>query len=326
MKKLLNKVSGTLAMPKMPGLVLFAARLLKDPGTLFDFAYNRLRPANGTVLLERQRGCYLSETAPAFVSNAFLESCEKIIAEKENVAVELKPPAKPYFYNMLSESDLFRYPALLDFVFSHELLEGIETYLGLFPQLSSIGVYRSRIVGQESLEGSQKYHFDTFEKNHVKVFVNLRPVTPLNGPVTFIPANVSKALCTNRIAYKLETLFSEAPDRSQLGHELNSRVLPRKNVSLEMLTRSTLKLVGPAGSTAIVDTARCLHSGSRVQEGERYVFLAHYTNHSKYLNRPANDHLALRPQYFSEELTRFINSRYPHLRFDNAAQRGLAAS
>jgi hypothetical protein len=290
---------------------------------LFQFTYNRLRPTQGAVLLRRDKGCYLSAARPAFVSDTFLSRCEEIIRAKENLAVELKPPAKPYFYNLLTESDLMRYPAVLDLIFADALLDGIQDYLGLVPQLSSIGIYRSALVEQHSYEGSQKYHFDTFEKNHVKVFINLRAVTSLNGPVTFIPADVSKRLCTNRISYRLNRLLSADDAKSALLQEFNSRVLPRKHVTLDTLMQNTLQLVGPPGATAIVDTARCLHAGSRVEQGERYVFLAHYTNHSKYLNRPANDHLALRPQYFSPQLIRIINDRYPHIRFNGTEQRGL---
>ena len=96
---------------------------------------------------------------------------------------------KPFFTNILSNQDLDRYPALMDFALSEPVLAAVTGYLGTLPRLKGMGLYYS--PPNETTRSSQLFHYDHDDDRQLKCFVNVLPVSEANGPFTFLPKPVS---------------------------------------------------------------------------------------------------------------------------------------
>jgi hypothetical protein len=132
-------------------------------------------------------------------------------------------------------------------------------YLGMVPILQYANFMYSTHAGAELLK-SQLYHCDSDEAEQIKVFVLCDHVTPATGPLTFLPADQSQVV-RDRTRYKYKTRLTDQEVSESLGG-LDSQVA----------------LTGPTGTTAFIDTSRCLHYGSRFQDesARRLVIMLQY--------------------------------------------------
>jgi hypothetical protein len=123
------------------------------------------------------------------------------------------------------------------------------------PQLSDVLLTLSRPTENKPLSYSQLWHLDHDDKRVCKLFIYLTDVRDTkDGPLTFIPAPSSKSF--------RNTLKSHLSD-----DKVFSKV-----------DRSTVKeIVAPRLSSFIVNTARCLHMGSRIlSDRTRLLYTATY--------------------------------------------------
>ena len=90
----------------------------------------------------------------------------------------------------------------------------------------------------------------------MKVFVNVSDTSAAHGPLTFLPADVSR-------------------DVRERVHYVTGRVEDARVYGLSGRDR-VVELVGPPGCGAFVDTARCLHFGSRRNRYERLVLMIQF--------------------------------------------------
>jgi hypothetical protein len=111
------------------------------------------------------------------------------------------------------------------------------------PQLSDVVLTLSRPTENKPLTYSQLWHLDHDDKRVCKLFIYLTDVRDTaDGPLTFIPAPSSKRF-RNTIK----------------SHMADDKVFAR-------VDRSAVKeIIAPKLSSFIVNTARCLHMGSRIQ-------------------------------------------------------------
>ena|SRR5687768_11298365 len=207
--------------------------------------------------------------------------------------------AKPYFVNVLREEHVRAYPALMDFALGDEILSAVVPYYGAMPRLCSIGLYYSAVSGGDApLQGSQNFHLDTRDPRHLKCFVNLVSVEPEDGAFTFLPADRTEEL-RRRLGGLWRAQGSEDP--TALGAYERAHAIA---------------LTGPPGSAGFVDTARCLHYGSRCRRSPRLVFMFHYATFGDYFalsNNPwrdlrLSDYPALRAQFASSSIRRELLS------------------
>jgi hypothetical protein len=162
---------------------------------------------------------------------------------------------KAFLRNLLSNGDLRQYPELLEFALSDRLLSAAANYLRTIPHLNRIDLLYS--VSRDSSENvaSQLFHVDPEGLSQAKVFINLIEVGDAQGPLTFIPAGESARI--------LEAIRVR---RRAAGEPEFGRYSDKEILAVGGFNRM-IKLTGPAGSGAIIDTSRCLHCGSRVQPG-----------------------------------------------------------
>jgi hypothetical protein len=123
------------------------------------------------------------------------------------------------------------------------------------PQLSDVLLTLSQPSGDKPLSYSQLWHLDHDDKRVCKLFIYLTDVRDIkDGPLTFIPAPSSKSF-RNTIK----------------SHMSDDKVFSK-------VDRSAVKeIVAPRLSSFIVNTARCLHMGSRIQSDRtRLLYTATY--------------------------------------------------
>ena len=241
-------------------LAIYAVRLGRISTAAYDWKERRAvaRKIKATSkyasLIDKQTGYYLFR--PGVIPGA-MEAVSSAAAVFSNKKLDHANSKKPFFSNLLEPQDLEQHPAILEFAESQPMMEAAAGYLGVLPKLHGLGIYFS--PANESLKSSQKYHIDGDELSRVKCFINVNNVGPENGPFTFIPANKSHAI------------------RRKLGQEWER--LEDNEVESLSNPGDVISLVGAPGTGALVDTARCLHYGSRCRIGYRLVLMFHYTLH-----------------------------------------------
>jgi hypothetical protein len=164
------------------------------------------------------------------------------------------------FWVSLLDEDLVNGAFATDHPFVRYALQpGVLRIVGDFmhelPQLSDVLLTLSRPTENKSLSYSQLWHLDHDDKRVCKLFIYLTDVRDTaDGPLTFIPAPESK------------------PFRNTIkSHMKDDQVFSRVN-------RSAVKeIIAPRLSSFIVNTARCLHMGSRIQSDRtRLLYTATY--------------------------------------------------
>src|SRR3954469_20963289 len=131
----------------------------------------------------------------------------------------------------------------------------IGDFMHELPQLSDVLLTLSRPTENQPLSYSQLWHLDHDDKRVCKLFIYLTDVRDTaDGPLTFLPAPSSK------------------PFRNTIkSHMSDDKVFAK-------VDRSAVKeLVAPRLTSFIVNTARCLHMGSRIlSDRTRLLYTATY--------------------------------------------------
>lgn len=164
------------------------------------------------------------------------------------------------FWVSLLDEDLVNGAFATDHPFVRYALQpGVLRILGGFmhdlPQLSDVLLTLSQPSGDKPLSYSQLWHLDHDDKRVCKLFIYLTDVRDTkDGPLTFIPAPSSKSF--------RNTLKSHMSDEKVFSK----------------VDRSAVKeIVAPRLSSFIVNTARCLHMGSRIlSDRTRLLYTATY--------------------------------------------------
>ncbi len=127
--------------------------------------------------------------------------------------------------------------------------------MGDLPKLSDVLLTLSRPSADAMLSYSQLWHMDHDDKRVCKLFIYLTDVKDADdGPFTFIPAPESR------------------PFRNSLkSHLTDEQVFKRTD------RQAVKEVIAPKYSSFLVNTARCLHMGSRIKSGhKRLLFTATY--------------------------------------------------
>ncbi|HEX5449233.1 MAG TPA: hypothetical protein VFW85_04175 [Gaiellaceae bacterium] len=151
---------------------------------------------------------------------------------------------------LLTNADLTLDSPYMRFALSDEVLRAVSDYLGLVPLLMKIDIWYSFAGRRDEPRASQLWHLDHDDTTQMKLFVNVNDVTPEMGPLT-----VADAATSERFPF---------PDGFDFGK--GNRV-PDDEVRSVIRDDQLVSFSGPRGTVAFVDTSRCLHFGSRVEEG-----------------------------------------------------------
>jgi len=199
----------------------------------------------------------------ALVDQGLAEAVANVAQNKVDRLDELKGKQqlghKSFWVSLLDE-DLVDGAFATDHPFVRYALQpGMLRIMGDFmhelPQLSDVLLTLSQPTENKPLSYSQLWHLDHDDKRVCKLFIYLTDVRDTkDGPLTFIPAPASK------------------PFRNTLKSHMSDEKVFSK------VDRSAVKeIVAPRLSSFIVNTARCLHMGSRIlSDRTRLLYTATY--------------------------------------------------
>lgn len=133
------------------------------------------------------------------------------------------------------------------------------------PQLSDVVLTLSQPTPNQALSFSQLWHLDHDDKRVCKLFIYLTDVQDTaDGPFTFIPAGPSKAFRNT-----LKSHMSDAQVFAKTGPDV------------------VKEMIAPRLSSFIVNTARCLHMGSRIRsDRSRLLYTATYIQQPRMFPEP----------------------------------------
>ena len=173
-----------------------------------------------------------------------------------------------FLRNLLYLQDLDRYPEILQYGLSEQIVATVSRYLGQLPIMPFVLIWRSTPT-RTPLAESQLWHLDHSDTKQVKIFVFLEEVTEENGPLVLIPAPRSQKL------------------RQQLRYNWREkRRVSDARISELINLDDVVRMTGPKGTVVLVDTSRCFHHGSRLQKGTRHVLLYRYLTISSFIFNP----------------------------------------
>ena len=188
------------------------------------------------------------------VSRSLAEAVAAVADEKLARAADLanaqKLGHKAFWVSLLDEDTVDgAYPADHTFVryaLQPSVLRILGDFMGTLPRLVDVLLTLSQPT-EKKLSYSQLWHLDHDDKRVCKLFIYLTDVTTNDdGPFTFMPAGPSRRF-RNTLKSHLtdEQVFSKS-DRADL-----------------------VEMIAPRLSSFIVNTARCLHMGSRIAPGHK---------------------------------------------------------
>ena len=164
---------------------------------------------------------------------------------------------QPFFRSLLFPGDFEKYPAILDFVLSSELLAVAAQHLRTVPVLSKTVPPGVRFMESNAaldpdgagppFRESQLYHLDIHDTPLVYVLVLVEDVTDESGPWTFLPASVS-ARAKAALRYQQPGTDYRVTDE-QMYSVINSK--------------EVVSFTGKKGSVLFIDSSACFHYGSR---------------------------------------------------------------
>lgn len=170
---------------------------------------------------------------------------------------------KPYLQNILAADALVRYPSLLDFGTSSRVLAAVAPAFGFVPHLSTSLPRGIRLQESSTAHDptptapprdSQNWHRDYHTEPTVYVITLIRDVTDECGPLHYVSASVS-ARVSKAFRYRSRHCSYRITDE-----QFYSVVDPAE----------VRKLVGPPGTTLLIDSSACFHMGSRNPVVPRY--------------------------------------------------------
>ncbi|WNM58240.1 hypothetical protein [Candidatus Nitrospira allomarina] len=159
---------------------------------------------------------------------------------------------KKFLFSILEGAEFCHHPELLRLMVSRPILDAVAAYLGTVPMLTGARLCWS--PENETAQSSQLFHFDYEDLRQVKVFINIFETKEDQGPLTFLPADVSHQV------------------QRAIGRVRDERIYEGGGRNHEV------KLIGPPESGAFLDTSRCLHYGSRCNRRDRVVLIIQFLN------------------------------------------------
>jgi hypothetical protein len=181
------------------------------------------------------------------------------VSRLDELANKQQKDHKSFWVSLLDE-DLVNGAFATDHPFVRYALQpGVLRILGDFmhelPQLSDVVLTLSRPTANKTLSYSQLWHLDHDDKRVCKLFIYLTDVRDTaDGPLTFIPAPASRRFRNTLKSHMSDDRVFASVDRSAVK-----------------------EMIAPRLTSFIVNTARCLHMGSRIlSDRTRLLYTATY--------------------------------------------------
>lgn len=164
-------------------------------------------------------------------------------------------PDKEFMHTkILDMNSLLLESPFLKFALNENIIKAISQYLGVVPLLSYINIWHSKPNPSKPLTSSQLLHCDHADTQQIKVFIYCHDVDEKSGPLTFFDASTSERL-------KKAVKYSFQKENYRVSDETAKNI-----IGLDHL----ISMTGPEETIGFVDTCRCFHFGSRIQDENRF--------------------------------------------------------
>ncbi len=185
----------------------------------------------------------------------FLETGDEIFKRLE----KNESTQKAYIEMINGLDDIEKYPNLLNFATSSELISVVANYLKCIPVLTEISFYISEPVNFDAT-GSQLFHIDIEDTRVVRLIVPIEEITEEHGPFSFLPESITtKAI--KKLKYGTLKGTYRITDEQMYKH-----------IAKDKLIKATCK----RGDLVFADTSRCFHYGSRGQTKPRKLCMVNF--------------------------------------------------
>jgi hypothetical protein len=225
----------------------------------FEDGFEALLRENGTLAtfpprIELKDGWARDDSHTLPHLDRLLDQAGEIIRERGGK--KYSGAQQPFLRSLIFPGDLEKYPALLDFILSSELLAVAAQHLRTVPVLSKtkppgVRFMESNAALDPDWDGpfreSQLYHLDIHDTPLVYVLVLAEDVTDECGPWTFLPASAS-ARAKKALGYQRPGIDYRVTDE-----QMYSVIDPKEAISF----------TGKKGSVLFIDSSACFHYGSR---------------------------------------------------------------
>jgi hypothetical protein len=132
-----------------------------------------------------------------------------------------------------------------------DVLESVSAYLGIVPVLHGLDVwYSPPATAEDSIRNAQLWHMDGDDVMQVKLWLHVDDIALESGPLTALGAAQSRAFA-EEIGYDTSVEY-RITDEKMHGFVDEGELV---------------RFDGPRETVDFVDTSRCFHFGSRVDEG-----------------------------------------------------------
>jgi hypothetical protein len=166
---------------------------------------------------------------------------------------------KAFHVNHLLPSDPGAIETMLSVALHPEVVRCVTAYLGVVPVLADMDFFCSLPTPEGTpFTKSQLYHCDTTSLSNSKFFIYTDDVGEHDGPLQAIDKARSQEV-RDRIGYRYGGHASRIADSTM------DSLVPAEHQH---------PFVGLRGTSMLVDTARCLHRGSRIRRSDRSRMVA----------------------------------------------------
>ncbi len=230
---------------------------------LYEERFDSLLEGNGgapSSPLELDDGFVIDRSRTLPHLDAVLSAGARLIGEHGGRKWEHE---KPFLQNINPESAIDRYPELLDFATSSEMLAAVAPTFGYVPLLSGLLPRGVRLMESSTRfdpepdgpwRESQLFHLDYHSTPTLYVVVALRDIGIDDGPLHFLGKSASR-----RVAGALDYGSRGVPYR--LTDQQVASVVDESEVNV---------FSEPAGTVLWLESSACFHFGSRRPANDRY--------------------------------------------------------
>ena len=199
-----------------------------------------------------------------------IRESEEIISERGGIRHESR--WRPFFQELILQEHFTRFPSILNFATSSDVLSTICNYLGFIPVLSYSKPYGVRLIESwKKLDSnpdspprdSQLFHLDFHDSPMAYAIVLLRDVTMKRGPFCFLPVSTSKKAYDALGDYHSRKGGHRVTDERMYSHVPQSELI---------------KMCYPAGTVLFLDNSACFHYGSRDAVEPRHLMMFAYVS------------------------------------------------
>ena len=192
------------------------------------------------------------------INDKYLNSIFKSLSDKYIKIlpdyVKIKPTKVPK--SPLSQIQIYSDPLIFKLLKNKQLNEVMQKYLRMQPKFCGASIWLA--VADGNVNGSPLLHVDSGSEKIIRLYVYLNDINASNGAFHYVRRRISKKFI-NYSGYLGNAIIDD--DFERIGSKCGVKWSDVKPA------------VGKAGSSFIIDSAQCLHFGSRMKKGSRLVLI-----------------------------------------------------